>query len=77
MRTEVSAITSSDLERLTAAVADMESQLALLHTVLKKIDSNAYGKCEACGADIEISTLNTAPQILFCGPHTPPGNSLT
>ncbi len=77
MSTEVSTITSSELERLTGAVADLESQLALLRTVLKKIDSNEYGKCEACASEIEISALSTDPQILFCDPHTPPGESIT
>lgn len=77
MSTEVSTITSSDLERLTAEVANLEFQLALLQTVIKKIDSDTYGKCEACGADIEISALNSDPQILFCDPHAPPGDSIT
>ncbi len=77
MSTEGSAITSSDLERLTAEVADLEFQLALLQSLIKKIDSDTYGKCEACGADIDIAALNSDPQILFCETHAPQWDIIT
>ncbi|NNN19973.1 MAG: hypothetical protein HKL84_09000 [Acidimicrobiaceae bacterium] len=60
---------------MSQRVVDLESQLALLQTVIKKIDSDAYGKCEACDAYIDLEVLSADPQALFCNLHHPQGST--
>ena len=69
MGNEGSQLTTSDLERLAAKVVELESQLAQLQSLMSKIDSNSYGKCEACGTEIELEILAADPNALFCSQH--------
>ncbi|MDA8271492.1 MAG: hypothetical protein M0Z39_08830 [Actinomycetota bacterium] len=76
MNTDGTSISSSDLEKLSARVLELESQLAQLQTLVRKIDSNTYGQCDACGADLGMDVLASDPETFLCSSHTPGKNTL-
>ncbi|TAN24163.1 MAG: hypothetical protein EPN30_06850 [Actinomycetota bacterium] len=76
MDNEAPELTASDLERLAAKVVALESQLAKLQTLASRIESNSYGKCEACSTEIEMEILAADPEALFCGQHSSQGQNL-
>lgn len=76
MSTDGASVSSSDLEKLSARVLELESQLARLQTLVRKIDSNTYGKCDACGADLGMDVLASDPETFLCRSHAPEKRTL-
>ncbi len=71
MESEEVSLSTSDLEQLNEKVRRLELKLASLQAMVKKIDADAYGLCEACGSEIDIETLSSNPETIFCGQHAP------
>lgn len=76
MTTDGTSISSSDLEKLSTRVLELESQLARLQTLVRKIDSNTYGRCDACGADLGMEVLASDPETFLCSAHAPATTTL-
>ena len=76
MTTDGTSISSSDLEKLSTRVLELESQLARLQTLVRKIDSGTYGRCDACGADLEMDVLVSDPETFLCSSHSPAKSTL-
>ncbi len=71
MENEEISLSASDLENLSVKVTEIESRLARLQTIVRKIDSDAYGKCEACQAEIDLEVLSSNPEASLCAAHAP------
>jgi RNA polymerase-binding transcription factor DksA len=49
----------SILDRINAALTDVER-------AIRRLDSGAYGVCEACGREIPAERLEAKPEARFC-----------
>jgi len=47
-------------------VQDIEAQLNDIDHALARIESGTYGRCEACGREIEADRLSVRPAARFC-----------
>lgn len=60
---------ASEIEEYTdnlAVETNLENQLKDIDEALKKIEGDAYGKCEVCGNDISIERLMAYPSAKKC-----------
>ena len=73
MEGEEVSLSTADLEQLNEKVRKLELKIASLQSMVKKIDADAYGLCEACGSEIDVETLSSNPETIFCGQHAPQG----
>lgn len=64
-------ISATDIEQNSKKVEEIEMQLAELQTIMGKIESNAYGVCEACGSALDLQTLRSNPVATLCSEHAP------
>jgi RNA polymerase-binding transcription factor DksA len=53
-------------ERDLSILESIELELVDVEHALKRIDEGTYGKCEACGKDIEDDRLAVIPAARFC-----------
>jgi len=47
----------------------LKERLEEIKCALAKIAKGTYGKCEKCGADIELAVLKTSPESRYCQAH--------
>lgn len=56
-----------DETHLRCMLADQErNELLLIDAAIESIDNGAYGRCEACGGDIEPKRLKAVPSAREC-----------
>ncbi len=53
-------------ERDTATLESVEGQLADVEAALERLETGAYGVCEACGRPIGAERLEAMPATRFC-----------
>ena len=53
-------------ERDLSILESIELELVDVEHALKRIDEGTYGKCEACGRDIDEDRLAVIPAARFC-----------
>lgn len=58
----------SDLEIVAAA----EAELRAVEGVLQRLDEGGYGRCVACGQEIDAAVLAEDPLTSVCGRCRPP-----
>jgi len=51
---------------LTSLSGIQRETIDKINNALKRIEDGTYGKCSACGADIEIERLNVVPYTDLC-----------
>jgi RNA polymerase-binding transcription factor DksA len=59
-----------EFEGNSAILKQLEIQLLEVESALGKIESNTYGKCNVCGAEIPENRLEANPASLTCIEHT-------
>jgi RNA polymerase-binding transcription factor DksA len=62
--------TIESYEENSAILKQLEIQLLEVESALGKIESNTYGKCNVCGAEIPEARLEANPASLTCIEHT-------
>jgi DnaK suppressor protein len=55
-----------EYESLLSIEKTMEEKLKDIGTALEKIEKNAYGVCEKCGAEISQARLEVCPEARWC-----------
>jgi RNA polymerase-binding transcription factor DksA len=55
-----------DDEEQTSALAEVERALADVDRAYERLRSERYGKCQACGGDIDDERLRARPAARFC-----------
>lgn len=50
-------------------IEQIESELLDVEAALRKLEEGSYGKCEACGEDIDEQRLEALPATRFCTQH--------
>ncbi len=68
--TNETADTIEEFEGNSAILKQLEIQLLEVESALGKIESNTYGKCNVCGAEIPEARLEANPASLTCIEHT-------
>lgn len=61
--------TIEEFEDNTAILKQLETRLHEVKKALEKIENNAFGKCEVCGAEIETDRLEVNPAAATCTLH--------
>lgn len=60
-----------DMGNFSQKIGALESELATVTTVMKRVDGGSYGKCDSCGEEIDLELLSKNPKQLFCAIHSP------
>jgi DnaK suppressor protein len=47
-------------------IAQLDAQLEDVDRALGKVGGNTYGRCEACGQEIDVERLEAVPTARFC-----------
>jgi RNA polymerase-binding transcription factor DksA len=47
-------------------VEDLEAQLVEIDHAVSRIEHGTYGRCEACGREIDVERLQARPATRFC-----------
>lgn len=55
-----------EYESLLSIEKTMEKKLKAIDIALEKIEKNAYGICEKCGAEISQARLEVCPEAQWC-----------
>ena len=58
-----------DFEEKTSQVGALSARLASIERALTNIDSDTYGTCRVCGAEIEAERLEANPAAETCVAH--------
>ena len=53
-------------EQDEAILIGLRSQLEQVEAALHKLETDSYGYCDRCGADIGSERLEILPQALYC-----------
>lgn len=59
-------------EKDLSVLDSLERELGELETALRRVDEGTYGRCEACGREIDPRRLEVKPAARFCTEHEPP-----
>lgn len=74
--TESRPMEPEDLKVQIQKVSNLESELSHLQGIMKRIDTDSYGRCEACGAEIDQEVLSSNPATILCATHDAENESL-
>ena len=55
-----------DRPRDLSIVEDVEAQLTEVDHAVSRIEQGTYGRCEACGREIDAARLQARPAARFC-----------
>lgn len=67
---------SNNQDGFIESIRTLETDLATVTTIMKRIEDGSYGKCDTCGADVAVEQLSANPQRLYCESHSPSPTSL-